>query len=73
MLSHLNVVEIEVSKIEELLFLNNGQWLEKLKISSAGSYEYVLVFGTQEDLPVFPNVMVLIDIDPIPNSVLRVL
>ncbi|XP_074288867.1 uncharacterized protein LOC141614006 isoform X2 [Silene latifolia] len=69
-LRHLNVLEMEVSKIEQLLTVNNGELIEQLgkfKIRVRSSE------GGHEKLPVFRYVLELIDIDPSVNSGLRVL
>ncbi|KAH9621780.1 hypothetical protein KSS87_016561, partial [Heliosperma pusillum] len=67
-LSHLNVLEMEVSKAEQMLTVNNGQLIEQLckfKIRVRNSD------GSPEELPVFRYVLVLIDIYPSPNNWLR--
>ncbi|KAH9614440.1 hypothetical protein KSS87_005156 [Heliosperma pusillum] len=70
MLSHLNVLEMEVSKTQQLLTVNNIQLIEQLgkfKIRVRSS------FGKHEELPSFRYVLELIDIDPSPNNGLRAL
>ncbi|KAH9623066.1 hypothetical protein KSS87_015677 [Heliosperma pusillum] len=70
MLSHLNVLEMEVSKTEQLLTVNNVQLIEQLgkfKIRVRSSD------GSHEELPSFRYVLELIDIDPSPNNGLRAL
>ncbi|KAH9612330.1 hypothetical protein KSS87_023911 [Heliosperma pusillum] len=70
MLSHLNVLEMEVSKTQQLLTVNSVQLIEQLgkfKIRVRSSY------GSHEKLPSFRYVLELIDIDPSPNNGLRAL
>ncbi|KAH9614705.1 hypothetical protein KSS87_022179 [Heliosperma pusillum] len=69
-LSHLNVLEMEVSKTQQLLTVNNVQLIEQLgkfKIRVRSSD------GSHEELPSFRYVLELIDIDPSPNNGLRAL
>ncbi|KAH9613796.1 hypothetical protein KSS87_017517, partial [Heliosperma pusillum] len=69
-LSHLDVLEMEVSKAKQLLTVNNGHMIEQLvkfKIRVRSSHE------SPEELPVFRCVLELIDIDASPNSGLRAL
>ncbi|KAH9622901.1 hypothetical protein KSS87_014999 [Heliosperma pusillum] len=70
MLSHLNVLEMEVSKTQQLSTVNNIQLIEQLgkfKIRVRSSD------GSHEELPAFRYVLELIDIDPSPNYGLRAL
>ncbi|KAH9620729.1 hypothetical protein KSS87_006220 [Heliosperma pusillum] len=69
-LSHLNVLEMEVSKTQQLLTVNNVQLIEQLgkfKIRVRIPLKY------HEELPSFRYVLELIDIDPSPNNGLRAL
>ncbi|XP_074266361.1 putative disease resistance protein At4g27220 [Silene latifolia] len=69
-LSHLNVLEMEVSQNEQLLTVNSGQLAEQLgkfKIRVQSSHE------SPEGLQEFRYVLELIDIDSSPNSGLRAL
>ncbi|KAH9620730.1 hypothetical protein KSS87_006221 [Heliosperma pusillum] len=69
-LSHLNVLEMEVSKTQQLLTVNNVQLIEQLgkfKIRVRSSDR------SHEELPSFRYVLELIDIDPSPNYGLRAL
>ncbi|KAH9611262.1 hypothetical protein KSS87_008935 [Heliosperma pusillum] len=69
-LSHLNVLEMEVSKTQQLLTVNNVQLIEQLgkfKIRVRSSDR------SHEELPSFRYVLELIDIDPSPNNGLRAL
>ncbi|KAH9618397.1 hypothetical protein KSS87_022360, partial [Heliosperma pusillum] len=69
-LSHLNVLEMEVSKTQQLLTVNNVQLIEQLgkfKIRVRSSN------GSHEELPSFRYVLELIDIDPSSNNGLRAL
>ncbi|KAH9618075.1 hypothetical protein KSS87_014259 [Heliosperma pusillum] len=70
MLSHLNVLEMEVSKTQQLSTVNNIQLIEQLgkfKIRVCSSNR------SHEELPSFRYVLELIDIDPSPNYGLQAL
>ncbi|XP_074288770.1 uncharacterized protein LOC141613923 isoform X2 [Silene latifolia] len=69
-LSHLNVLEMEVSKTKQLLTINNGELIEQLGKFKLRIRKYD---RSHEELPVFRYVLELIDIDPSPNCGLRAL